>query len=83
MQNKVFQKIARERKAQDAKWGEQNHHDGYWSLILSEEVGELAKAILQDDGTNLDEELTQVAAVAVAWMECRSRNVATPEESPQ
>jgi NTP pyrophosphatase (non-canonical NTP hydrolase) len=35
--------------------------------ILTEEVGEVARALC--DGTNLREELVQVAAVALAWVE--------------
>jgi NTP pyrophosphatase (non-canonical NTP hydrolase) len=35
--------------------------------ILVEEVGEVARALC--DGTNLREELVQVAAVALAWAE--------------
>lgn len=56
---------------QDKKWGEQNHRDSTWLAILSEEVGEAAKAILE--GKNLDEEVVQIAAVAVAWEESRMR----------
>jgi NTP pyrophosphatase (non-canonical NTP hydrolase) len=36
--------------------------------VLVEEVGEVASA-LQPDGGNLREELVQVAAVALAWLE--------------
>lgn len=38
-------------------------------LILSEEVGEVAKAIQEGDAKNLHEEICQVAAVAVKWLE--------------
>jgi len=38
-------------------------------LVLSEEVGEVAKAIQERDWTNLRDELTQCAAVCVAWLE--------------
>lgn len=41
--------------------------------ILTEEVGEVARAILEEDEDNLTEEITQVAAVAVAWLEARKR----------
>lgn len=36
--------------------------------ILSEECGEVARAVL-DGGEGLEEELVQVAAVCVAWLE--------------
>lgn len=63
--------VSNERAAQDAKWGEQNHRDSVWMAILAEEVGEAAKAVLE--GKDLEKELIQVAAVAVAWHESRWR----------
>lgn len=73
--------VRRERTRQHDKWGEQNHDDGWWTAILAEEVGEAAQAALQahfpDDGSktldDLREELIQVAAVAVAWIEAIDR----------
>ena len=38
-----------------------------WNAILIEEVGEVSKALLT--GGDLEAELVQVAAVAVAWLE--------------
>jgi len=65
----AFNRIEDERDRQDAKWGEQNLSDDRWMIALVEEVGELAEAILANGKPrNLDNELTQVAAVAVAWM---------------
>ncbi len=72
-------KVERERDAQDAKWGDQvNHSDLYWLGILVEEVGELAKGIIETypDGM-ITKELTQLAAVAVGWLEARMRRGAT------
>lgn len=44
--------------------------EGIKLAVLTEEVGEVARAILEnDDPTHLREELIQVAAVAVAWAE--------------
>jgi hypothetical protein len=37
--------------------------------ILTEEVGEVARAIHDGDDKNLRDELVQVAAVAIAWLE--------------
>ena len=65
--------IAAERKRQDAKWGEQNHEDGKWLKILVEEVGEVAKAMLEHDAPGVMKELSHVAAVAVAHMEAIGR----------
>lgn len=73
--------IREERIRQDKKWGVQNHADLRWLPILMEEVGELAKAI--NEGTMTDGELTHVAAVALAWMECHERNRKAPVDLPE
>lgn len=78
----VFGEVAIERARQNEKWGEQNHDDYRWLAILTEEIGELAQAILHDEfggraaGTRNDE-LIQVAAVAVQWLECIERRNGT------
>ena len=78
---KVATLIEAERVRQDAKWGEQNHTDEWWSAILHEETGELAQAILHDRfggkaaGTT-KAELVQVAAVAFSWLEAIERREA-------
>lgn len=78
----VLDLVAEERKRQDKKWGEQNHHPMEWLAILGEEVGEANKAALEAhfDGyertgnlSDYREELIQVAAVAVAMVECLDR----------
>lgn len=72
----VLDEVATERARQDERWGEQNHEDLIWGAILGEEMGEVSRAMLEDrfgDGGNLREELLQVAAVAVAWVECIDR----------
>ncbi len=76
--------IYHERKAQDAKWGEQNHDPFKYLAILGEEVGEANNAVLE--AYNFKEEyfnhqrledyrkeLIQVAAVAIAMVECFDR----------
>jgi NTP pyrophosphatase (non-canonical NTP hydrolase) len=77
---------------QDAKWGEQNHNPSIWLAILTEEVGELAQAILADRfDTGRDEKLhdshhvsmeieaIQVAAVAAHLVEYLSRRKTQPD----
>lgn len=64
-----YEHVAAERARQDAKWGVQRHDPARWHLILSEEVGEVAEAILKGGPVEAFEELVQVAAVAVAWLE--------------
>lgn len=68
-----------ERQKQDAKWGEQNHSPAEWLAVLTEEVGEVAQEVLRNrfGGRDLSAyraELIQVAAVAVAMVECLDRN---------
>lgn len=43
----VFNEIWQERKRQNEKWGEQNHHPFIWLSILGEEVGECHEACLE------------------------------------
>lgn len=73
VQNVAFVVIIAERQRQDAKWGEQNHDAGKWSLILSEELGEVAKSQLEGNRANYLTELVQAAAVLMAWLECELR----------
>lgn len=67
--------VALERRRQTKLFGEQNHTHEEWLRILIEEVGEVARALNEDDSVeHLCEELTQVAAVAVAWVETVNRS---------
>lgn len=69
----ILEEIKQERERQEAKWGEQNHEPLLWNAILGEEFGEVSKSILERDTKNYREELIQVAAVAVAAIECLDR----------
>ena len=60
-----------EREAQDKKWGEQHHSDEKWLAIILEELGEAAKAVLEEDDEALLEEVVQVAAVLQNWVTSR------------
>jgi NTP pyrophosphatase (non-canonical NTP hydrolase) len=77
--DEIWRAIIAERARQAAKWG--GEHD--WGIgdcssdlvnasvkaaVLAEECGEVARAAL-DGTTDLKDELIQVAAVAVAWLE--------------
>lgn len=72
--------IDQERERQDVKWGWTDSDrsilpgdDPHAKVsVLLEEVGEVAKALLEDDQPGLDEELIQVAAVCLAWLESRA-----------
>jgi NTP pyrophosphatase (non-canonical NTP hydrolase) len=80
---KILEEVQQERVKQDAKWGEQNHLPIEWCAILGEEVGEVNKEALENhfryndkrNYANYRDELIQVAAVAVAMIECLDRNV--------
>lgn len=42
----ILTEVAAERERQDATWGVQNHSGPVWNLILQEEAGEVAEAVL-------------------------------------
>jgi NTP pyrophosphatase (non-canonical NTP hydrolase) len=81
-QEQAIQDVLEERRRQDGKWGEQNHDPFTYLTILMEEVGEAAQAALEarygaDDASRLAQfrkETVQVAAVAVAILECLYRD---------
>lgn len=78
--------VLHERCRQDIKWGEQNHPPERWVGILGEEFGEYCEAVNEsvfNNGpaarakgghNNMMRELSHVAAVAVAAMECLLRD---------
>lgn len=74
----VLSLVLAEYDRQNIKWGKQDHDNYHWLAILTEEVGELAQAILHDEfggscAGNVQIELIHVAAVAVQWLECIER----------
>ncbi len=87
----ALMRVDAERLRQDRKWG---RAPGVWTndagiklAVLVEEVGEVARAVLErSDLGHLREELIQVAAVAVAWAECvdagteRHRKIVTDDQ---
>jgi hypothetical protein len=83
--NEVLQSVLNERKRQDSKWGVQDHSLDRWVTILGEEFGELCEAVLETGFSfssksseemlrNIKSEAIQVAAVAVAMLECIGRS---------
>jgi NTP pyrophosphatase (non-canonical NTP hydrolase) len=69
----VFTLVGMERERQCEKWdtyrlGWQDSNE-IKLAVLMEEVGEVARAILEGKELTLQEELIQVAAVAIAWLE--------------
>ena len=68
-----------ERESQDLAWGADRHHpDALWSLILAEEIGEAAKASLENEPADVFDELVQSAAVIFAWLDDRLRSAEDP-----
>lgn len=78
--DEILEAIWAERGRQSAKWS----HDHGWGhgdasspdvaepvkvAVLAEECGEVARAVLDRNRSQLRRELIQVAAVAVAWLE--------------
>lgn len=70
-QEEVIQGFLLERYRQNKKWGSGRWTSGPHSknTVLIEEVGEVSRAILNKDRDNLREELIQVAAVCMKWLE--------------
>ena len=73
MSEKIWQEVKNEMYKQYAKWDKQNHQRPYWLAILVEEVGEVAKAVVEYDTEAYRKELIQVAAVAVSALESLER----------
>jgi len=69
----TYEQIQTERARQDQKWGLQEHRPEKWMVILMEEVGEAAKAVLEGSALDYKTEMIQVAAVVVAALECLDR----------
>ena len=76
-----FAPVLKEQLRQIRKWGIQNHDPAFYHLILSEEVGEVAEAILQTVGegniqtwSDVIKELIEVQAVAQSMIESIERN---------
>lgn len=86
-QQRIIQQVVDERTRQDDMWGVQSHDPAVYLMILGEEVGEANKAALEAAMSTLQdrpeglrkyrEELVQVAAVAIAMIECLDRNPMT------
>lgn len=83
----ILTEIRAERARQDAKHGVQDHWPHEWLGVIQEELGEAAKEandavfVTTDDGVSPEErfarmrrELIEVAASAVAAVECMDRN---------
>jgi len=75
--SKALQDVLAERERQDLKWGVQNHEHLRWLAILGEEVGETNSAVLESNAMQYRTEMVEVAAVALAAVECFDRRAET------
>jgi NTP pyrophosphatase (non-canonical NTP hydrolase) len=70
----VLEDVLFERLRQDELWGDQSGHaNERWLVILIEEVGEVARAMYDDDEGHTYEEIIQCAAVCMAWAEAMQK----------
>ena len=67
---RVLCQVEDERERQDAKWGVQDYGVYKWLTILGKKLGDANKAALEDNAQSYRDELIQIAAVAVAMIEC-------------
>jgi len=70
----VLEHVLLERERQDQMYGDQiTHSDEYWNVIATEENGEVARAIWEEDESALWSEIIQACAVYFAWAEAINR----------
>ena len=70
----VLENVLKERERQDDLYGEQfQHSDEYWNVIATEENGEVARAIWEEDDIQMYNEIIQACAVYFAWAEAIHR----------
>lgn len=71
--NKSARMIEKELRKQYTRWGYHSHPDERWMLILAEEVGEVANAILEEKSKEeIDKEIVQVGVAVRGWLEDRN-----------
>lgn len=82
----ILRDVSAERDRQDGKWGgvpgEDRRDDPTYAAVLGEEFGEACQAWLERNTTALRDELVQVAAVAVAWIEELDNGGSVPRQEP-
>ena len=70
----VLENVLKERERQDSLYGDQvQHSDEYWNVIATEENGEVARAIWEQDDIQMYNEIVQACAVYFAWAEAIHR----------
>ena len=76
----VLEQVLAERESQDLKWGDQTFNsDDHWTVILTEDLGEVAREVFESRETAMYNEIIQCAAVCFAWAEaCNNRKKQLP-----
>ena len=60
----VLEQVLAERESQDLKWGDQTlNSDEHWTVILTEELGEVAREVYEKNEPYMYSEIIQCAAV--------------------
>lgn len=60
--------------SQDEKWGSnRSQSSALWQAILTEEVGEVSREVLEKNAFRMRAELVQVAATALNWIKALDR----------
>lgn len=68
--NRFLADVLNEEDRQDAIWGANRDQDwGFWLIIMLEELGEVARAILKRDWDNMREEIIHTLAVGFQFLE--------------
>lgn len=80
-QQSIIEEIKLERERQDNKFGTQprNLMPTVYLAVLTEELGEVARSIIEGDSDNYRVELIQLAAVAIAAIEEYDNGLAVNE----
>ena len=72
----VLEAVLAERERQDGLWGDQSSHsDAWWNVIASEENGEVARAVYEQNIAQNYLEIIQACAVYFAWAEAILRRI--------
>ena len=72
----VLEAVLGERERQDGLWGDQSgHSDAWWNVIASEENGEVARAVYEQNIAQTYREIIQACAVYFAWAEAILRRI--------
>ena len=72
----VLEDVIKERERQDSMYGDQKSHtDEYWNVIATEENGEVARAVYEQNVPQAYLEIIQACAVYFAWAEAILRRV--------